>query len=150
LDAAAQELPPGLQRLKDYQIQLSLRVTYFLAFFAGLISITSPCGFALLPAYFSVAFKDRKKSISITAAFSIGLLIALVIFGFIAGILGDFFNSYKINFAVISGYMIILFGMMLVLNVNFALLNNKDERINARTLFSARLNGLFFGDRRNQ
>ena len=50
---AQQELPIGLQRLKQYEQQLASSITFLLAFFAGLISMTSPCGIALLPTFFS-------------------------------------------------------------------------------------------------
>src|SRR3989338_7171479 len=48
----------------------------------------------------SVAFKEKKRTMLMAASFSIGLVIAFAIFGLIAGLLGDFFNSYKIAFAV--------------------------------------------------
>ena len=91
---AQQELPIGLQRLKEHQQQLASSITFLLAFFAGLISMTSPCGIALLPAFFSVAFKNRKKSMLMAIAFSIGLLAAFTIFGLIAGFLWHFFNTF--------------------------------------------------------
>src|SRR3990167_8400531 len=77
------ELPPGLQKLKQYEQELASSITFLLAFFAGIITMTSPCGIALLPTYFSFAFKDRKKSVLMTAAFSTGLLAAFVLFGII-------------------------------------------------------------------
>ena len=92
---AQSNLPIGLQRLQQQQQQLASSITFFLAFFAGLISMTSPCGIALLPTFFAVAFKDKKRSMLMTVAFSIGLLMAFVMFGIIAGLLGDFFNTYK-------------------------------------------------------
>ena len=108
---AQQALPIGLQRMIEYERQLSLSITFLLAFFAGLISMTSPCGIALLPAFFSVAFKDRKKAVFMTSAFSAGLLLAFTLFGLLAGFLGNFFNAYKLAFASISGIAIIFFGI---------------------------------------
>src|SRR3989338_9122350 len=110
---AQTELPIGLQRLKEHQLQLASSITFLLAFFAGLISMTSPCGIALLPTFFSVAFKDRKKAMLMTIAFSIGLLIAFTVFGLIAGFLGNFFNAYKLTFAVVSGFVLIFFAILL-------------------------------------
>ncbi len=142
---AQQELPVGLQKLKQYEQQLASSITFFLAFFAGLISMTSPCGIALLPAFFSFAFRDRKKAVLMTSAFSIGLLLAFTIFGLIAGFLGDFFNAYKLTFAVISGFALIFFGILLLLNVSFSIFNFKLDYGEKEGFFSTAMLGFFFG-----
>ena len=141
----AQQLPIGLQRLKQHEQQLASSITFLLAFFAGLISMTSPCGIALLPAFFSVAFKDRKKAVLMTSAFSLGLLIAFTIFGLIAGLLGNFFNTYKLTFAVISGYMLIFFGILLFFNIGFTIFNFKLDYRKGQSFFSVAALGFFFG-----
>ena len=141
----AQELPIGLQRLKQYEQQLASSITFLLAFFAGLISMTSPCGIALLPTFFSVAFKDRKKAVLMTSAFSIGLLTAFTIFGLIAGFLGNFFNTYKLTFAVVSGFILILFGILLFFNVGFSIFNFKLDYRKNESFFSVAMLGFFFG-----
>ena len=141
----AQELPIGLQRLKQYEQQLASSITFLLAFFAGLISMTSPCGIALLPTFFSVAFKNRKKAILMTSAFSLGLLIAFTIFGLIAGFLGNFFNTYKLTFAVVSGFILIFFGILLFFNIGFSIFNFKLDYRKNGSFFSVAMLGFFFG-----
>jgi len=141
---AQQELPIGLQRLKQYEQQLAASITFLLAFFAGLISMTSPCGIALLPTFFSVAFKDRKKAVLMTSAFSIGLLIAFTIFGLIAGFLGNFFNTYKLTFAVVSGFILIFFGILLFFNIGFSIFNFKLD-YKKDSFLSVAMLGFFFG-----
>ena len=142
--ASAQQLPIGLQKLKQQEQQLASSITFLLAFFAGLISMTSPCGIALLPTFFSVAFKDRKKAVLMASAFSIGLLTAFTIFGLIAGLLGHFLNTYKLTFAVVSGFFLIFFGVLLFFNIGFSIFNFKlDYRQNS--FFSVMLLGFFFG-----
>src|SRR3989338_2191304 len=141
---AQQELPIGLQRLKQQEQQLASSITFLLAFFAGLISMTSPCGIALLPTFFSVAFKDRKKAVLMTCAFSLGLLTAFTIFGLIAGFLGNFFNSYKLTFAVVSGFVLIFFSILLFFNIGFSIFNFKlDYREDS--FLSVAMLGFFFG-----
>ena len=142
---AQQELPIGLQRLKEHQQQLASSITFLLAFFAGLISMTSPCGIALLPAFFSVAFKNRKKSMLMAIAFSIGLLAAFTIFGLIAGFLGNFFNAYKLAFAVVSGFILIFFAILLFFNVGFSIFNFKLDYSKEKSFFSVAALGFFFG-----
>ena len=142
---AQQELPIGLQILKQHEQQLASSITFFLAFFAGLISMTSPCGIALLPTFFSVAFKDRKKAVLMASAFSFGLTIAFTIFGLIAGMLGNFFNNYKLIFAVVSGFILIFFGTLLFLNTGFTFFNFKTDYTKREGFFSVATLGFFFG-----
>ncbi len=142
---AQSDLPIGLQRMKEQELQLASSITFFLAFFAGLISMTSPCGFALLPAFLSVAFKDRKKSVLMASGFSLGLLIAFTIFGLIAGLLGNFFNAYKLAFAVISGFMLIFFGILLFFNIGFTIFNFRLDYKKEQSFFSVASLGFFFG-----
>src|SRR3990167_8258863 len=142
---AQTELPIGLQRLKQHQQELASSITFLLAFFAGLISMTSPCGIALLPTFFSVAFKDRKKAMLMTIAFSIGLLAAFTIFGLIAGFLGNFFNAYKLAFAVISGFVLIFFAILLFFNIGFGIFSFKLDYSKEKSFFSVALLGFFFG-----
>ena len=141
----AEELPLGLQRLRQYEQQLSSSITFLLALFAGLITMTSPCGIALLPTFFSVAFKDRKKSMLMTSAFSLGLLIAFTIFGLIAGFFGNFFNNYKLAFAVVSGYILIFFAILLFFNIGFSIFNFQLDYRNKKSFFSVAMLGFFFG-----
>ncbi len=142
---AQQSLPIGLQRMVEYERQLSLSITFLLAFFAGLISMTSPCGIALLPTFFSVAFKDRKKAVFMTSAFSLGLLLAFTLFGLLAGFLGNFFNAYKLAFASISGILLVFFGILLFFNAGFSIFNFKLDYRRGKGFFSAALLGFFFG-----
>lgn len=142
---AQQELPIGLQRLKQYEQQLASSITFLLAFFAGLISMTSPCGIALLPTFFSVAFKDRKKAVLMTSAFSLGLLAAFTIFGLIAGFLGNFFNTYKLTFAVVSGFILVFFAILLFFNIGFSIFSFKLDYRKEQSFFSIAMLGFFFG-----
>src|SRR3989338_5495670 len=142
---SALELPAGVQKLVEYQNQLASSVTLLIAFIAGIISFTSPCGFALLPLYFTFAFKNRKESVYLTSAFSIGFIIALVIFGIIAGIVGDFFNKYKLGFSIISGGMLLFFGVLVFLNKGFAGFDFQSKIAEKKTFLGMSSVGFFFG-----
>lgn len=139
------ELPPGVIKLLEYQQELAQSITFAIAFVAGIISITSPCGFVLLPIFFSFMFKDRKKAVEMTIAFGIGLAIAFAIFGLIAGAVGTFFNEYKESFAVLSGMILMLFSVMMFLNKGFGLFNFKVDHIHKKTFFSIASLGFLFG-----
>jgi cytochrome c-type biogenesis protein len=119
------KLPPGVQKLKDYQQELALSITFLIAFLGGILSFTSPCGFVVLPAFFSYVFKERKRAMYMTATFSLGMTIAFILFGLVAGAVGDFFNLYKEFFASISGGLLIVFGIMMIFNKGFSVFDFK-------------------------
>ena len=96
---AAIELPPGLIKMQEYQQNLALSITFLIAFIGGIISFTSPCGFVVLPTFFAYLFKERKRALFMTATFALGMTLAFVLFGLVAGAMGDFFNVYKEFFA---------------------------------------------------
>ncbi len=112
-------LPIGVQRLIAYETALALSITFLAAFLAGIVSFTSPCGFVLLPTFFSYAFKEKKKALAMTSFFSVGLLVGFVVVGVIAGLLGNFFNGYKTIFSILAGLLMILLGILSFLNKSF-------------------------------
>jgi len=118
---AALEFPPGAQKVLEYEKQVALAVTLLIAFIGGILTFTSPCGFAVIPTFFAYLFKERKRAMFMTATFSLGMTLAFIIFGIIAGLVGNFFNQYKEVFAMISGALLLLFGIMLIFNKGFSL-----------------------------
>ncbi len=125
ISAYALELPPGVQKLLEYQNTVALSITFLIAFLGGIITFTSPCGFVVLPTFFSYLFKERKRAMFMTAIFSLGMTTAFIIFGIIAGAVGNFFNDYKTFFASLSGILLVIFGIMLIFNVGFSIFDFK-------------------------
>ena len=123
--AYALELPIGVQRMIEYQQQIALSVTFLIAFIGGILTFTSPCGFVVIPTFISYLFKERKRAMFMTAVFSLGMTIAFILFGIIAGMLGNFFNFYKETFAMISGLILVMFGIMMVFNKGFSIFDFK-------------------------
>ncbi|MBI4141166.1 cytochrome c biogenesis protein CcdA [Candidatus Woesearchaeota archaeon] len=119
--AFALELPIGVQKIIEYQQELALSITFLIAFIGGILTFTSPCGFVVVPTFFSYIFKERRRATFMTAIFALGMTTAFVTFGFIAGMMGNFFNTYKAFFAMLSGIALIIFGAMLVFNKGFSL-----------------------------
>ena len=113
----ALELPPSMQVLKDEQVRLAQGTGLLAAFLAGLIALTSPCGFAILPTYFAFAFKGRRRSLLMTGAFTLGLMAALMLIGLLAGLARSFFNPTKGTLAVAAGLAMIVFGLLTLLNI---------------------------------
>lgn len=116
---AAQDLPEGVLKIIEYREHLAASITFFVAFLAGVISFTSPCGFVVLPTFFSFLFKERRKAVTMTAFFCLGLTLAFTVLGVAAALLGQFINQFKQPFAVASGFIFIIFGIMIFLNKGF-------------------------------
>lgn len=137
-------LPIGVQKVIEHQQQLALSITFLVAFLAGVLTFTSPCGFVLLPTFFAFWFKERKRAVLMTLAFAIGLIVAFALFGLIAGLVGDFFNQYRRFFAVISGVALVFFGMLLFANKGFSFFNFKVDHVQKKSFFSIMSLGFFF------
>jgi len=118
--AFALDIPIGVQKIFAYQQELALSITFLIAFFGGILTFTSPCGFVVLPTFFSYVFNERKRAFFMTAVFSVGMTFAFVLFGIIAGFAGNFFNDYKVFFASLSGIILAVFGVMLIFNKGFS------------------------------
>lgn len=138
-------LPEGVHKIQEYEEQRALSINLLIAFLAGVISFISPCGFALLPAYFSFLFRERKRAVFMTASFGLGLFSAFAVLGFLAGIIFNFFFSQKQVLASISGVAIAIFGLLLLFNISISVLNFQVKHTPNKSFWSIFLLGLFFG-----
>lgn len=120
--ASALQLPPNVQKMFDDQQRIALGITFLAAFLAGIITFTSPCGFAILPTFFAVAFKEQQRSREMALVFSLGLTTAFTIMGIVAGLMSNFFNPYKLYLAFLSGIVLVIFGILLLLNKGFSVI----------------------------
>ncbi len=141
--AYALEIPIGVQRMIDYQKQMALSITFLIAFIGGILTFTSPCGFVVIPTFISYLFKERKRAMFMTVVFSLGMTLAFVLFGLIAGMLGNFFNIYKEIFAMISGLILIIFGIMMIFNKGFSIFDFKIKH-NTNNSWGVFFLGFFF------
>ena len=114
----AQDLPPALQKIKDYNNQatmdFSVKVSFLIAFVAGVLGILSPCILPFLPAYFSFTFKEKKNITLMTFVFFFGFSLTFTVMGLVAGFLGQqsliFLQSSWLMFIV--GSFIVFMGVL--------------------------------------
>lgn len=138
------DLPPGLVKLAEYQQQLAGSITLLIALIAGMLTFTSPCGFVVLPMFFTYLFKERRRAVLMTAAFALGMTIAFALLGVLAGSAGTFLNEYKMPFAFVSGFALVFFGMLLILNLGFSIFYFKLDHKKSASALSTGLMGFFF------
>ena len=88
---------------------------YFIAFLEGIITFISPCLLPMLPVYISyfagTKEKNTKKTLLNAIGFVCGFTIVFVLMGAMAGIIGGFFIKHRVIVNIITGLIVILFGL---------------------------------------
>lgn len=95
-------------------------VGYLGALLGGVLALISPCSALLLPSFFAVAFQSPGRVVSRTALFTIGLMITLVPLGVGSTFISRLFIERRELLITISGWAIIIFGVMQILGFGFA------------------------------
>ena len=98
---------------------------YLISFLEGIITFISPCLLPMLPIYISYfaggGERSSKKTLKTALGFVLGFTIVFVAMGALAGTLGSFLTKYQTAVNIVSGLIVILFGLnyMGVLHLNF-------------------------------
>ncbi len=122
---------------------------FFLALVGGFLSFASPCVFPLIPAYiafitgvsirdFREGKGDRKIAFIYSFIFVVGFSLAFTLLGASASFVGKLLKSFKTEFRIFAGIILLLFGFQLIgiLKVPFLLEERKIDasRINYSAL----------------
>ena len=88
---------------------------YIIAFLEGIITFISPCLLPMLPIYISYFAGGGERSVrkTLTGAlgFVTGFSIIFVILGALAGTVGSFLRSHQTTVNIVSGLIVIFFGL---------------------------------------
>ena len=88
---------------------------YIIAFLEGVITFISPCLLPMLPIYISYFAGGGERSIRRTLSGSIGFVagfsIVFVTLGALAGTVGSFLKTHQTAVNIVSGLIVILFGL---------------------------------------
>ena len=107
-----------MQKIIDFNkqstIDFSVKISFFVAFVAGILGILSPCILPFLPAYFSYTFKEKKNISQMTLIFFLGFSLVFVILGAIAGYVGEqtLYVIQKPWLVAIAGIFMIILGIV--------------------------------------
>lgn len=123
---------------------------YIISFLEGIITFLSPCLLPMLPIYISYfaggGERSNKKTLKTAFGFVVGFTIVFVAMGALAGTLGSFLTKYQTIVNIVSGLIVIVFGLnymgLLHLNV-FKGVGASMER-DSLDFFSALLFGMVF------
>lgn len=122
---------------------------YLISFLEGIITFISPCLLPMLPIYISYfaggGERTVKKTLLGASGFVLGFTAVFVAMGALAGTLGSFLTRYQIWVNLISGVIVILFGLnyLGVLKLNL-FQGGRSVRNKDMNFFSAFLFGVIF------
>ena len=123
---------------------------YFISFLEGIITFISPCLLPMLPIYISYFAggdtKNTKKTLTGAFGFVFGFTIVFITLGALAGTLGGFLKEYQTAVNIISGLIVILFGLNYLDILKWNLFHGSRFQINTDNLnfFSSCLFGIIF------
>ena len=123
---------------------------YLISFLEGIITFISPCLLPMLPIYISyfAGGGQRSSSRTLTCAcgFVLGFTCVFVAMGAMAGTIGSFLKEYQTGVNIVSGGIVILFGLNYMGIVRLNLFRGAGRSANTKNLgfFSALVFGVIF------
>ncbi len=123
---------------------------YLLLFLEGVITFISPCLLPMLPIYlsfFAAGDTDRRRTLRNAIGFVLGFTIVFVIMGAFMGIMGKLVREYQTVLNIVTGSVVILFGLnfMGVLKIGFLnRASQQDANVKDLNFFSSMLFGIVF------
>ena len=123
---------------------------YLVAFLEGIITFVSPCLLPMIPIYLSYFAGGGQRTIQKTltgaSGFVTGFTVVFVLMGALAGTVGSFLREYQTVVNIVSGLVVIFFGLHFLGVFKFELFRGfkKSVETNSVGFFSAALFGIVF------
>ncbi len=99
---------------------------YVLSFLEGIITFISPCILPMIPVYityFANGEENKKKSVTNALGFVLGFTIVFVALGAFAGFLGGLLVRYETVVNIVTGLVVVIFGLNFMGVLRIGLLN---------------------------
>ncbi len=121
-----------------------LGVTYLFALSAGLVSVLSPCVLPIIPIIVTGKTDDSKFRPLLIV---LGLTLTFVLMGIISTLFGNIISPYVFSLEKVSGVVILLFGLLMLFNLNPMKGLSFFQRINynGKGIFSGFILGMVLG-----
>jgi len=125
-------------------------IQYLLLFLEGVITFISPCLLPMLPiyvSYFAANETNKTKTLVNALGFVLGFTLVFVAMGAFAGTLGMLLNRYKTLLNVVTGLIVIVFGLNFIGIFKIGFLNRVSQgNVNVKSLgfFSSAVFGVVF------
>ena len=123
---------------------------YVISFLEGIITFISPCLLPMLPIYVSYFAGGGERSVRRTLVnalgFVLGFTLVFTVMGALAGTLGGFLKEYQTAVNVVSGLVVVFFGLHFLGVFRFNLFRGSSRTVNAEGMgfFSAVVFGVIF------
>ena len=127
-----------------------MEMKYAVSFLEGIITFLSPCLLPMLPVYISYfaggGERSTRKTLLCVLGFVTGFTAVFVTMGALAGTVGSFLQRYQTAVNLVSGGIVILFGLnyLGVLKLNLFRGSSRTVRTGNMGFFSALLFGVIF------
>lgn len=123
---------------------------YFISFLEGMITFISPCLLPMLPIYISYfaggGERSLRKTLTNALGFVAGFTLIFVAMGALAGTVGSFLTRYQTAVNIISGIIVVFFGLNFLGIVKLNLFHGIKKSVDTENLgfFSSLLFGMIF------
>lgn len=123
---------------------------YFISFLEGIITFISPCLLPMLPIYISYfaggGERDTKKTLTGAFGFVLGFTTIFTAMGALAGTIGGLLKEYQTIVNILSGIVVIFFGLNFLGVLKVSLFKGSKYNINTDNMgfFSAFVFGIIF------
>lgn len=123
---------------------------YVISFLEGIITFISPCLLPMLPIYISYfaggGERSTKKTLTGGIGFVVGFTVVFTLMGALAGTVGSFLKEHQTAVNIISGIVVIFFGLNFlgVFKLNLFKGSSRSVDTNNMGFFSALLFGVIF------
>lgn len=123
---------------------------YVISFLEGILTFISPCLLPMLPIYLSYfaggGTRTMRKTVTGALGFVLGFTVVFVAMGALAGTLGSFLREYQTAVNIVSGLVVIFFGLHYLGVFQLSIFRGSNRTVNTRDMgfFSAWLFGVIF------
>lgn len=123
---------------------------YIISFLEGIITFISPCLLPMLPIYISYfaggGERSTRKTLTGAVAFVVGFTVVFTLMGALAGTVGSFLAEHQTAVNIVSGAVVVFFGLNFLGVLNINLFNGSRKTMDAREMgpLSAMLFGVIF------
>lgn len=122
---------------------------YFISFLEGIITFVSPCLLPMLPiyiSYFAGGKSNTKNTLINAVGFVSGFTAVFTAMGALAGTIGHFLADYQTLVNIVSGCIVILFGLNYLGVININLFKGSKRTADTQNLgfFSSIIFGIIF------
>lgn len=125
-------------------------MTYLISFLEGIITFLSPCLLPMLPIYVSYfaggGERSTRKTLTNALGFILGFTVVFVAMGALAGTLGSFLKAHQTAVNIVSGLLVIFFGLSFLGVFRLSFFQGSRFRVDGEHMgfFSALVFGLIF------